>query len=204
MTQVQQLSYEEALAALQQLEERDKVTPFVVGDIVYGLVSQSPAGKVATCKNLAADLGRSLSWVQQREMVAAWFPPDIREVLWAGAEPPPPLTWVHHRIVVYTLETAIEQRAWIRRVIEEQLSTRQLQELLAGERPDSQDDIVITHDQVAGELHVLLKEDTACHVQGSSTPGVLTVADGDGATTAIHVRLPETAMGRKARLRRVR
>jgi hypothetical protein len=35
-------------------------------------------------------------------------------------------------------------------------------------------------------------------------PGLLTVTDKEGATTAIHVRLPESAMGRKARLRRVR
>lgn len=199
-----QLSYEEALAALQQLEERDKVTPFAVGDIVHGLVAMLSGRTTETCKRVAGDLGRSLSWVAQREMVATAFPPEVREELWESAEPPPPLSWVHHRIVVYTLSDPAEQRAWIRRVIDEQLSTRQLQELLAGVQPDSGEDIVITHDQVAGEVHVLLSDRTAEHVAASSTPGVLTVADGQGATTAIHVRLPEAAMGRKARLRRVR
>jgi len=199
-----ELSYDEALAALQQLEERDKMTPFAVGDIVRGAVAALGGRTTETCKRLAGDLGRSLSWVAQREMVAAAFPLALREELWGGQEPPLPVTWVHHRIVVYRCKEPAEMQRWIRISIDQQLSTRQLEEALAGEKPDSTDDIVITHDQVAGEVHVLLSGRTAEHVANSSTPGVLTVADGDGATTAIHVRLPESAMGRKARLRRVR
>ena len=204
MATTRELSYDEALAALQQLEERDKMTPFAVGDIVRGAVAALGGRTTETCKRLAGDLGRSLSWVAQREMVAAAFPLPLREDLWGGEEPPPPLTWVHHRIVVYRCKEPADMQRWIRISIEQQLSTRQLEEALAGGKPDSTDDIVITHDQVAGEVHVLLSDRTAEHVAASSTPGVLTVADGDGATTAIHVRLPEAAMGRKARLRRVR
>jgi hypothetical protein len=180
------------------------MTPFAVGDIVRGAVASLGGRTTETCKRLAGDLGRSLSWVAQREMVAAAFPPELREELWEGEEPPPPVTWVHHRIVVYRCKEPAEMQRWIRISVEQQLSTRQLEEALAGGKPDSTDDIVITHDQVAGEVHVLLSDRTAEHVAAAGAPGVLTVADGDGATTAIHVRLPEAAMGRKARLRRVR
>lgn len=200
-----ELSYDEVLAALQQLEERDKLTPFTVGDILAFQLEDAPGkGGTALLKRVAGDLGRSLSWVAQREMVAVAFPPPLRVELWGGQEPPPPVTWVHHRIVVYACHEPEDMQRWIKVAIEQQLSTRQLTEAIKGERPDSTDDIIITHDQVAGEVHVLLSGRIAEHVAASSTPGVLTVADGDGATTAIHLRLPEAAMGRKARLRRVR
>jgi len=139
-----ELSYDEALAALQQLEERDKMTPFAVGDIVRGAVAALGGRTTETCKRLAGDLGRSLSWVAQREMVAAAFPLELREELWGGEEPPPPVTWVHHRIVVYRCKTPEEMQRWIRIAIDQQLSTRQLEEALAGVKPDSGDDIVIT------------------------------------------------------------
>jgi len=197
------LSYDEGLAALQRLEERDKLTPFAVGDIVLGITAAGEGKSGPLLKQLAKDLGRSLAWVRTRRGVAAMFPPDVREELWGGQEPPPPVTWEHHRIVFdyCTDETLFHE--WIRRAVDQELSSRQLKEAIRGLPPDADDDIIITHDPHEAELHIRLSEELATSFEELG-PGVKQATDKDGQTTGMHVRLPESAKGRKVRVRHAR
>ena len=191
------LSYDEALSALQELNARDVLGPFHVGDIVHGLVAQDTE---QVTKQLAHDLGRSLAWVRQRDLVARIFRPDERLELWGGEEPPPPVTWRHHWIAAGTEDP----HGWVKLAIEKQLSTRQLEEVIWGEDPDRPSDIIITVDPVAGELHVQWQEGTAATVADSGAPGVTHVRDTAGSLLATRLRMPEVCVGHKVRIRRAR
>lgn len=191
------LDYNEALAALQQLEERDKLAPFEIGDLVHGLVATSTEN---VTKRIASDLGRSLAWVRQRDLVAKVFPPDARVELWGGEEPPPPVTWRHHWIAAQTDDPL----GWITVAINEELSTRQLQEAIDGADPDTADDILITVDPGSAEIHVQFRQGVAAKVSDRRTPGVLTVEDSEGRILATRLKLPMSCIGKKVRLRRAR
>lgn len=192
-----ELQYDEVLAALQELEEQDKLAPFAVGDLVHGLVAQDTEH---VTKRIASDLGRSLAWVRQRDLVAKVFVPDARAELWGGDEPPPPLTWRHHWIAAQT----DDPHGWIRAAIAEELSTRQLQEAIDGEDPDRPDDVLITYDPGAAEIHVQFREGVAAKVSDRPMPGVLHVEDSEGRILATRLRLPEECANRKVRIRRAR
>lgn len=192
------LGYDEALAALQELNARDVLAPFEVGDIVHGLVAAGRGEQVT--KRIASDLGRSLAWVRQRNLVAATFPPDARAELWGGEEPPPPVTWRHHWIAAGT----DDPHGWLLLAIEEELSTRQLEEKISGDDPDSPADVVITVDPAAAEIHVRYREGTAALVSDAPMPGVLHVRDSEGLVLATRLKLPAEVIGHKVRLRRAR
>lgn len=191
------ISYDEALTALQELEAGDKLRPFEVGDIVHGLVAQDTEH---VTKRVASDLGRSLAWVRQRDRVAKAFPPEVRAELWVGAEPPPPVTWRHHWIAAFTNDPP----AWIRLAIDDELSTRQLQDAIDGEKPDRPDDVVITVDMPAAEIHVQFRPGTTVRVTDTPMGGVLHCLDASGTLLATRLRLPAEVVGRKVRLRRAR
>ena len=191
------LSYDQALYALQVLNAQDTLAPFQVGDIVHGLVAQDSE---QVTKRIASDLGRSLMWVRQRDLVAATFPPDDRLELWGGEEPPPPLSWRHHWIAAGT----DDPHGWVRKAIEGELSTRQLEEAIWGTDPDSLDDVVITVDAPAAELHVAWRDGVAAEVADSGAPGVWHVRDSQGLVLATRLRLPAECAGKKFRLRRAR
>jgi len=191
------LSYDEALAALQELEATDKLTAFAVGDIVHGLVAQ---GGPQVCKRVAVDLGRSLAWVRQRDLVAEVFPPDVRTRLWHGEEPPPPVVWRHHWVAAGT----DDPEGWLLKAIANEWSTRQLEEAINGEDPDAPDDVLVTVDAPAGEVHVRYREGTAAKITDAAVPGVSHVLDAQGRVLATRLRLPAECAGRKVRLRRAR
>ncbi len=195
MTSVE-LTYASGLSALQQLEAEDKLTAFAVGDIIRGLVFVHGEQIV---KQLAADLGRSYYWVRQRQQVVEAFPPERREELWGSEEPPPPISWVHHRIAAIT----DLPEYWLREAIDKEWSTRQLQEAINGQRPDGGDDIIVSYDQVAGELHIQLSTATATSVS-QPTRGILRSVDSGGRTVSVRLALPVAVYGRSVRLRRVR
>lgn len=191
------LQYDEVLAALQELEMTDKLAPFAVGDLVHGLVASDTEH---VTKQIASDLGRSLAWVRQRDLVAKVFVPDVRVELWGGEEPPPPVTWRHHWIAAQTDDPL----GWITVAVNEELSTRQLQERIDGEDPDHPDDVLITVDPGSAEIHVRFREGVAAKVTDRPMPGVLHVEDSEGRILATRLLLPGECIGRKVRMRRAR
>lgn len=196
--------YNEALTALQELDEHDKLTPFLVGDVVTALVGER-RGHWAMLKLLASDLGHTTGWVRQRHGVSEWFPPGVRAELWGADVPPPPVTWSHHRAAWHAAADPAAAQAWVRKAIDEQMSVRQLREQMVGLDPDHDDDIVISFDAKSAELHVHLgSERRAVRVLASGVPGLWRSVDDESRTTDIRLVLPASCAGRKLRVKQVR
>jgi hypothetical protein len=195
--------YNEALSALQELDEHDKLSPFLVGDVIVALCGER-RGHWALLKQLASDLGHSLSWVRQRHGVSEFFPPGVRAELWGADGPPPPVGWSHHRAAWHASVDAAAAQAWIRKAIDEQMSVRQLREAMIGLDPDHADDIVISWDAKAAELHIQLREGRVVRVLATGVPGLSRSVDNESRTVHIHAVLPADLAGRKLRVKQTR